>query len=549
MRRGVAEGPRPIQPAQDGLRVQGAARDVKEAQILMGFRTPAINHPDIATLDLLAVLLGQGDSSRLNLEVVRNRQLATSTSAYLFSARDPGALVIGVGLPPGRVEDAVRAVLDEVLSMTMEEVPPEELAKAKTILESDRVYDKETVQGYARKLGFFSAIADDPNFEERYLAALQKTTAADLRRVASEYLRTSNLSIYVQVPEGRSTKQPDKTEKLLQRVRATVEKTEARVRARFARTAIVVPDSDRVIRHVFPSGLKLLILRDSSVPVVALRATWVGGLRYEDDRSNGISNMLAALLVRGTKTRTAEQIMNEVEGMAGALTGYSGRNSLGMQAEFLSRYFERGFDLVADCILNATFSEDELDKERRIVLDDIHAQEDNLGQVAFKLFHSTMWQKHPYRLDPMGTVETVAGFTRRKLINHFRERYRTSNLTIAVVGDVDPARVKAKVAALFGDASDQILKKPVVPVEPNRVEPVQVFKFMSKEQAHLVLGFQGVSFASPDRFPLEVLAYVLSGQGGRLFTEIREKRALAYRVSAFSVEGLDPGYFAVYLAE
>jgi predicted Zn-dependent peptidase len=71
---------------------------------------------------------------------------------------------------------------------------------------------------------------------------------------------------------------------------------------------------------------------------------------------------------------------------------------------------------------------------------------------------------------------------------------------------------------------------------------------MAKEQAHLVLGFQGVGFASQDRFPLEVLAYVLSGQGGRLFTEIREKRALAYRVSAFSVEGLDPGYFAVYLA-
>jgi zinc protease len=71
---------------------------------------------------------------------------------------------------------------------------------------------------------------------------------------------------------------------------------------------------------------------------------------------------------------------------------------------------------------------------------------------------------------------------------------------------------------------------------------------MAKEQAHLVLGYQGVGFASEDRFPLEVLAYVLSGQGGRLFTEIRERRALAYRVSAFSVEGLDPGYFAVYLA-
>ncbi|HEX7509062.1 MAG TPA: pitrilysin family protein [Polyangia bacterium] len=548
MPKGVAVGPRPIQPEQTSLRVRGAARDVKEAQLLLGFRTPDINHHDIATLDLLAVLLGQGDSSRLNLEVVRNRQLATSTSAYLFSARDPGAMVIGVGLPPGRLEDAVRAVLDEVLRMTFEEVPPEELAKAKTILESDRVYDRETVQGYARKLGFFSAIAGDPNFEERYLADLHKTTAADLRRVANEYLHTANMSIYFQVPDKRTGQQPDKTEKLLQRVRMAAENAEKRASARYARATAAETDSDRVIRHVFPSGLKLLIMRDISVPVVALRATWVGGLRYEDDRTSGISNMIAALLSRGTKTRSAEQIMSEVEGMAGALTGYSGRNSLGMQAEFLSRSFERGFDLVADCILNATFSEDELEKERRIVLDDIHAQEDNLGQVAFKLFHSAMWQTHPYRLDPMGTPQTVAAFTRRKLINHFRQRYSTSNLTIAVVGDVDPARVKAKVAALFGDSTAQNLDKQTVPVEPNRSEPIQVFKFMSKEQAHLVLGFQGVGFASQDRFPLEVLAYVLSGQGGRLFTEIREKRALAYRVSAFSVEGLDPGYFAVYLA-
>ena len=113
---------------------------------------------------------------------------------------------------------------------------------------------------------------------------------------------------------------------------------------------------------------------------------------------------------------------------------------------------------------------------------------------------------------------------------------------------MDPARVKAKVAALLGSSTEQKLEKPNVPSEPSRGEPMQVFKFMSKEQAHLVLGFQGVSFGSQDRFPLEVLAYVLSGQGGRLFTEIREKRALAYRVSAFSVEGLDPGYFAVYLA-
>ena len=544
---GVPVASRPRQAEQSQLRVVATARDVKETQLLLGFRTPAINHPDVPALDLLAVALGQGDSSRLNLEVVRNRQLVTNASAYLFSARDPGLMVVAASLPPGRVDEAARALLDEILRLSREEMAQEELAKARTILESDRVYDKETVQGHARKLGFFAAIAGDVGFEDRYLASLQKLTPADLRRVAEQYLRVSNLTVFLQVPEPKADKQKARTEKIAASIKKLAEAAEARANLRFAR-ATAAGGGDHVVTQVFPSGLKLLVLRDASVPIVAVRATWVGGLRYEDERSNGISHMLAALFSRGTKTRSAEQIMHEVEGMAGSISGYSGRNSLGLQAEFLSRYLERGFDLVADCLLNATFSDEELDKERRIIIDDIRAQEDNLGQVAFRLFHSGMWKKHPYRLDPLGTLESVAGFTRRKLLQHFRRHYAIKNLTLAVVGDVEPNRVIARVATLFSGASEASVPQSEVVAEPPGEGPSQVFKFLAKEQAHVVLGFPGVTFANPDRFSLEVLAHVLSGQGGRLFSEIREKRALAYRVSAFSLEGVDPGYFAVYVA-
>ena len=270
-----------------------AARDVKETQLLLGFRTPAINHADVPALDLLAVALGQGDSSRLNLEVVRNRQLVTNTSAYLFSARDPGLMVVAASLPPGRVDEAARAMLDEILRLSREEMPQEELAKARTILESDRVYDKETVQGHARKLGFFAAIAGDVGFEDRYLAGLQKLTPADLRRVAAQYLRVSNLTVFAQVPEPKTDKQKARTEKIAASIKKLAEAAEARADARFAR-ATAAGEGDHVVTHVFPSGLKLLVLRDASVPIVAVRATWVGGLRYEDERSNGISHMLAS---------------------------------------------------------------------------------------------------------------------------------------------------------------------------------------------------------------------------------------------------------------
>jgi zinc protease len=545
---GALTAVRPEQPEQEGVRIQVTSKEVKEAQVLFAFRTPDISHEDIPALDLLSVLLGQGDSSRLNLEIVRNRQLATDASAYLFSARDPGLMVVGASLPARQVEEGTRFILQEIFRLAHEEVPPAELAKARTILESDRVYDKETVQGYARKLGFFSAIAGDAHFEERYLAALQKVTSSDLRRVATRYLKREALSLFSLLPQTNGAKQTDKTNRTAQRLQTIVEKAEEQATARFGRKKTLPTSDDRVIRHVFPNGMKLLILRDSSVPVVALRATWVGGLRYEDERSGGISNLLASLIVRGTKSQGAEEIMHEVEGMAGSLSGFSGRNSLGIQAEFLSRHFERGFDLVADCLQNAAFSEDELEKERRIVLDDIRVQEDNLGQVVFKLFHSALWKKHPYRLDPLGTVLSISAMTRRKLLNHFRRHYNLNNLTLAVVGDVDPSRVYAKVLALQGGHEAVASEKPTIPTEPVQTAPVFVKQTLPKEQVHLVLGFPGVSFSDQDRFPLEILSHVLSGQGGRLFTEIREKRALAYRVSAFSMEGIDPGYFAVYIA-
>jgi zinc protease len=538
---------RPPQPDQTALRLGTAARDVKETQLLFGFRTPAVDHADIPALDLLAVVLGQGDSSRLNLEVVRNRQLATTASAYVFSARDPGLLVVGVSLPPGRIDEVSRTVLDQILALGCDEVAAEELAKARTILESDRVYDKETVQGYARKLGFFAAIAGDVHFEERYFERLQKLTTADLKRVAASYLRVSNMTLQAQLPEPRADRQRERSDKAAARLSAVAVAAEARAHSRASRPAAAAT-TERVVRQVLPSGLKLLVMRDSSVPIVAVRATWVGGLRYEDPRSNGISNMLAALLTRGTKDRTAEQIMAEVESMAGNLSGYAGRNSLGLQAELLSRHWERGLELVADCLQNATFSDEELEKERRIVLDDLRAQDDNLGQVAFHLFHAALWKRHPYRLDPLGTPETVAALTRRRILAHFRRHYGFGNLTLAIVGDVDPERVVAKLSALLAGAPLQKIEAPEVAGEPAPAARDEVFKFLAKEQAHVVIGFSGTTFDSPDRFPLEVLAQVLSGQGGRLFVDIREKRGLAYRISAFSMEGIDPGYFAVYMA-
>src|SRR5262249_8532869 len=205
-----------------------------------------------------------------------------------------------------------------------------------------------------------------------------------------------------------------------------------------------------------------------------------------------------------------------------------------------------------DCILNPTFPDDELEKERRQVLDELHAQEDNLSSVTFRLFAEALYKKHPYRFDVLGTATSVAGFNQKLLHDTYNRWFPLADMTLASVGDVDPARAVEKATALFGAEGTQHAPAPKVSVEmPASTKgggPISVFKYLTRQQSHMVVGFPGTTIDDPDRYALEVLSTVLSGQGGRLFVELRDKQGLAYRVNAFSLEGIDPGYFAVYIA-
>ena len=556
---------------QSEARVRVFMRDVQEAQVLIGLPVPDVSHEDVPVLDLLAMVLGQGDSSRLNLELVRNQQVVSGAFAYVFSARDPGLFVAGIHMPPGRIDDGVGALSRELVRVTQVAPSVSELERAKTILESDRIFDKETVQGYARKLGFFATVAGDLKFEDTYLDRVRETTPGDVLAVARKYLRPDRFNLVAQVPEatfpevgaadgvvadadtGGGRRMVGEETKLLAHATGPF-----RVGKKGApRAEVSMREEDGVFTAVLPGGPRVVMLPDKAVPIISLRGVWKGGVLNERPSDSGVSNLIGALMTKGTKSRDAERLIANVEGMAGSLAGVGGRNSVGIQGEFLARHWERGLELFFDCLQHATFSESELDKERRLVIDELRAQDDNLGHVAFHQFHETLWSKHPYRLNPMGNARAVSGVTRQRLLKHFRSHYPIDALTIAVVGDFDPLELVEKMLTLV-DASSQESEVRRLPNKALRAQrralanqstgPRVATRFTNKQQAHLVLGFPGVALDSADRFALEILAQVLSGQGGRLFDVLREQRGLVYQVSALSMEGVDPGYFAVYAA-
>jgi zinc protease len=190
-------------------------------------------------------------------------------------------------------------------------------------------------------------------------------------------------------------------------------------------------------------------------------------------------------------------------------------------------------------------------RERRALVDDQLVQADSPTQLAFRAFSGALYGTHPYSRDGLGTPASLDALTRAKLSSLYRAQYPVSAMTLAIVGDIEIDEVIAAVKARFGAvAKTQAIAPRIAPLGfDGRPAPErEVYRFLDRAQSHLVVGFPGATVDASDRFALEVLVAILGGQSGRLFTELREKQALVYRVSAHSVEGIDPGFVVVYLS-
>jgi zinc protease len=552
---GPLTGPRVPEPAHPRRRIHLRPDEVKEAYLNLAFPIPQADHPDVPALDALAMIAGQGESSRLVLEVKRKRGLVNDLHAYAYTPRDPGLFAVSLTLPPADVTAALEETVRGLLSLRASPVPTEELATVQALIESEAIYQRETVQGLARKLGHYQSSRGDLDAEARYYEAIAALTPERIQEVAERYLRLEHAVLTGLLPPGTPF-DAERAEALLDRV---ARETPARPAERRVPRPAAPPESPRltgraprapsgrVVEERLPSGARILVREERAVPLFALRAVFPGGLRYETAETNGLTTLLGRCLTRGTPSHDAEEISHLIDGFAGSLSGQGGRNSVGMRGEFLSRHFQPAFRLFADCLLHPLFAEAEVARERGLLLQDILTREDKPSGVAFDLFGRTLFHTHPYRLPGLGEQGSVERLGPEALRAYHAAYMDPSQLTLSVVGDVAVDDVLALAHEAFGASRGGARPAPEVRLEPLPEAPRTARRQLARAQTHLVLGFPGVRLDDPRRHALEVLSTVLSGQGGRLFVELRDKRSMAYSISSFSVEGVDPGYFAVYM--
>lgn len=542
----VPECDLPPEPVQESLRAFVLDKEVQEGYFYLAYHIGDTKHEDTPTADVVANILGGGDSSRLYRNIKEEKGLVNSIYAYSYTPKDPGIFVISGSFDPDQAGGALMEILKEVELLKDTSITPDELARAKVNIESESIYAKETMNGQAQKLGYYEADGGDYLFEKVYLDGIAKVTADSVSSFSRRRFGTESLTVGLLLPTGRVTMSEEDIRELVARVEPGTPGpyyTAGEPRAEEGHEGYGEK------RAVLTNGIRVIVKESHAVPTFAARAVLMGGVRYETGENNGISNFVAEMLTRGTLTRTSEDIAREIDGLAGGIEGFSGRNSFGVRLEALSKNFTEAMDVFTDVIKNPSFEPEEIERARKDILADINREGDNLVRTTVNLFVSTLYESHPYRLNPLGTPGVIEALGRDELRAFYTRISSPENLVVTVAGDVNAADVIATLEKSLGSIEKTAFEPLVVTPEPavtGGPRTAEIEK-QDKAQTHIIMGFLAPTIYDPDHYAFEVLSTILSGQGGRLFLELRDRQSLAYTVTSFLTPGLEPGFFGVYI--
>ena len=521
-RRAGVESLKPAEPLQMSTRRADAQIEgLKLSYLVIAFHTTSLANKNLYPLDLLAAALGQGESSRLYYTLVKQKKLVYGVSSSNYTPYDPGLFIVSMRLDEGNIDAALKEVRAEIKRIKAHSLRDSELEKIKRSVLSDYIYGKESIEAQADDYASSYASTGDYNFSRSYINGLDAVRSADIAKAAARYLNDENMSVVTLVPKKAA---------LAPKPGAGTGKKEFDVR-----------------KVVLRNGAVVLFDVDRSLPVVSMSVVFKGGVRAEDERTNGISRLFSDVLLKGTASHSAEWLSETTESRGILLGSFSGKNSFGISLKCLKGDFGLSLDIVSDILKNATFPEKELKISKGLQLAAIRAQEDDIFAVASKELIKTIFMSHPYGMPDLGEKESVAGLGRPDLLDYYKRYIAPENMVVSVFGDIDAA-MQGKVEEALGGLKKGGFKDIVTISEQEQLASRKDIKEMPKEQAVIMLGYPGIDVKNPDRYALDVINSILSREGGRLYADIREKLGLSYTLGSFSIFGLDPGYNAFYVA-
>lgn len=300
-----------------------------------------------------------------------------------------------------------------------------------------------------------------------------------------------------------------------------------------------------MIKNKLKNGMKLLVeKRPSESVVVALQVNV--GANNEDDGNRGISHFIEHMLFDGTSKRSSYEIGNEIERLGGELNAFTSHDRTVYYVVLPKKHFAVGLDVISDMIKNPKFSEEYIEKERRIIMDEANLTQDDPKFYQFILFLKNMYEKHPIRHPLYGYKETISRMSRNDILAYYNKYYVSNNMCLAIIGDVD-AEIEL-IEKFFGSLKNKKLNRQLFTEEKAAVKSKTVVEQRKILHSYLVFGYKVPNRNDDDSYAIDVIRAILArGQSSKLFDELRIKRGLCYFVGGDNEAGLDYGYFTIYV--
>ncbi|MDR2386022.1 MAG: insulinase family protein [Deltaproteobacteria bacterium] len=512
---------------------------VQVPKIIIGFKVPPAGSPEAPQLDLLSALLDLGRSARLVENVKNIKGLVTDISTGSNALVLGGVFVVTFETESDKINEALKAVLEELSGLASRPPAADELSRARAIATSSYLASQESSNALAYLVGHFELGTGDYRLRDAYLPQWARMTAADLVKLVRKYFVPENMTTIIMVPESGPA--PDET--AIKEIFKSLNPVIAQTQSANLETFKPVP---------LKSSAKLYALRDATLPLVTVKIGFMGGVLADQDKLTGYSNLMSNLMAMAPKDMTSEEFSRFIEGMGASLSGYSGRNSMGLSGTFIAANWETGLESMMKILSKPAFAANNLEELRAETLAALKLQKEQLTERTFNQLREGLFGDHPYHLNTYGDTETVSSVTAEQLRAFHDRLIRPENMFVIVGGDINPQLVAESLDGYLADwkTKEQANSLVEVPAPPQAIEaPVKLREIQpTAQQTHLAVAFLAPGLGHPDQAALEVLSSYLSGLGGVLFNELRNKRGLAYAVASFYNPGLKTGAFNFYIA-
>lgn len=539
--------------------VVGTFPKLGNAKLQLAFPSIRLDHPDLYALDLLAGVLGGGESS-LFVETLRDEKRLVSDISVGSNTPNyvEGSFQIDMDVAPDKIADATAAAL-----ALLEEIKkpggltPERIARAKTLAKANHVKQMQTSEDIGGMMATDFMMTGDPHFSARYVERIDAVTAEQLAAVANRYINKNVLVTTALLPEEFVGA-------------AGLPKAEDLLRGAGAAGATTKPagatGESPVSRIELDDGTVLLHKRIATSPLVVIQTYALGGVTHEDEKTNGLGNLTMEMLARGTKTKSAKEVAEFWDSIGGDFAASCDRNTWSWKAQCLKADFPKAIEFYTDLMANPAFADAELTAMKERVAQQIKQQDAVWYMAAFRFFRQTYYgpMKSPYQYTPIGTEQNVQGFTAEQARDWYANKVLPSPRVMSIYGDVSREDAEKLVRQHLGKA-----KLPKAPaIQPVRIPAergvaanegvpsvtVERVEVNSSKQAlaGVVVGFRADSvLGDPINYPIAVGDTMASGwtYGAGYLHELLRGMGLVYVVHAVNQPGRSadlPGVFVVY---